>query len=150
MHSLHLPPKRNCSLKDCHAEALIHTNYLVSDLAIWVTWSWQTLTSNALLYKAWEEDIYPYFRGKNLKCRILGLTKRGVMNLRKLVMWTKSLKFSIKGSLDRTALNPGWRFSLMPNTAKQMPVIKNFSEAGSCWVGKWPVQAVTREKYQSF
>lgn len=67
------------------------------------------------------------------KIWIWGLTKRGAMNLRRLVMWTKSLKFSIKASLVRIALTPGWRFSLTPHTAKQMPVTKNRGEAGSAY-----------------
>lgn len=117
--------------KDCCAEAWIRINYSFSDPTIWITWSWQTLTSNVLLYKAWEEDTYPCFRVKSLKCRIWGLSRRGVMNLRRLVMWTKSLKFSVKASLGRIALTPGWSVFLMPNTVKQMSVAKNFREAGS-------------------
>lgn len=106
--------------KDCCAEVWIHINYSFSDPAIWVTWSWQTLTSNVVLKKAWEEDTYPCFRVKSLKCGIGGFRRKGVMNLRRLVIWTKSLKFSIKASLRRIALTPGWSVFLLPNEMRDL------------------------------
>lgn len=46
-------------------------------------------------------------------------------------MRTESLKFSIESSFSKISVTPGWRFSLTSIMTKQMPVIKNFSNAGS-------------------
>lgn len=46
-------------------------------------------------------------------------------------MRTESLKFSTESSFSKISLTPGWRFSLTSIMTKQMPVIKNFSNAGS-------------------
>lgn len=76
-----------------------------------------------------DKEIYLPLQQKIWNAELGNLGIRGTKTVKRLVVRTESLKFSIESSFSKIALTPGWRFSLISVMTKQMPVIKNFTNA---------------------